>query len=232
MTLARKLLRANTAATDPYFANVVMLLHCDGADAGVTFTDASSYGRAITTVGNAQIDTAQSKFGGASALFDGVGDYLFAAASSDFNIFGSDFTVECFVRFNSLANAPHFLCFGSGQTNRIALYLTGNTIRLHVQVAGSGGDRITTSSVTTGVWYHVALTKVSGTYTLWLNGVSQGTSTATYPAGNLRANIGWEYFYGAGGDYLNGWLDEIRVTQGVARYTSAFTPPAAPFPDA
>ena len=52
---------------DPYFANVSLLLHCDGSDASTTFTDSSSNGHTVTASNDAQIDTAQSKFGGASA---------------------------------------------------------------------------------------------------------------------------------------------------------------------
>ncbi|MEJ0012775.1 MAG: hypothetical protein WDM94_09155 [Bauldia sp.] len=62
-----------------------------------TFVDSSASGRTITANGNAQVDTAQAKFGGASALFDGAGDYLTVPASADFNFGTGDFTVETLI---------------------------------------------------------------------------------------------------------------------------------------
>ena len=82
---------------DPYWANVVLLLHMDGTDGSTTFTDSSSYARAMTAAGNAQIDTAEFKFGTASGLFDGTGDSVQTPNGADFQFLG-DFTVEAWVR--------------------------------------------------------------------------------------------------------------------------------------
>lgn len=83
-----------------------LLLHCDGADASTTFTDASqaAHGNA-TPNGNAQVDTAQSKFGGASALFDGTGDFLSYADHADWHFGSGDFMADFWVRFNSVSTA-------------------------------------------------------------------------------------------------------------------------------
>jgi len=90
---------APAGPTDPDFASVVLLLHCNGSNGGTTFTDNSSYGRAMTANGNAQTSTAQSKFNGSSGLFDGAGDYLTASASSDFTFGTGDYTIESWVYF-------------------------------------------------------------------------------------------------------------------------------------
>ena len=83
-------------------SNRVLLLHCDGTDGSTSFIDSSSSGHTVTAVGNAQIDTAQYKFGGASALFDGSGDYLTVPDSSDFNFGANPVTIDFWVKFNAI----------------------------------------------------------------------------------------------------------------------------------
>ena len=87
---------APAVETDPYWANVSLLLHFEGTDASTTFTDSSSHTRTFTVSGEAQIDTAHYVFGTASGLFDGTGDYITddTGADSDF-AFPGDFTIEC-----------------------------------------------------------------------------------------------------------------------------------------
>jgi hypothetical protein len=87
-------------ATDPNFASVVLLVGFDGSDGSTTFTDESGAAHALTAVGNVQVDTAQSKFGGASGLFDGAGDAITAADSAAWHFGTGDFTVEAWVRFS------------------------------------------------------------------------------------------------------------------------------------
>ena len=93
---------------DAYFSDVVLLLHMGGTDGSTTFTDEK--GHTVTANGDAQIDTAQSKFGGASALFDGSGDYLSVADSADFEFGSSDFTIDGWVRLHGYAtlNGSHY----------------------------------------------------------------------------------------------------------------------------
>lgn len=86
---------------DPYWANVVSLLHMDGANGSTTFTDQK--GKTWTPNGNVQISTAQSVFGGSSAAFDGVNDSLSIASHADFGFGTGDWTVECFVRQTTTA---------------------------------------------------------------------------------------------------------------------------------
>src|SRR5687768_4015081 len=82
-------------ATDPHFASVVLLCDFDGTDAATTAPDESPVGRALTFVGNAQIDTAQFKYGVSSLLLDGSGDYVTAPDSTDWR-FAGEFTIESF----------------------------------------------------------------------------------------------------------------------------------------
>jgi hypothetical protein len=202
-------------------SSVKLLLHCDGTDAATTFTDSSPSARTITTVGNAQVDTAQSKFGGASLLLDGSGDYLSAASNADWSFGTGDFTVDLWVRFGSTSGTQ---CMVSvDQTGAFILQLDSGSLR--VSRSGVGHDLSYSWSLATGTWYHVAVTRASSAMKLFVDGavVASGTVSTNYGQGLLT--IGSQ----AGIHFINGWLDEVRISKGVARWTAAFTPPDGPY---
>jgi hypothetical protein len=211
----------------PPDANTKLLLHCDGADASTTFTDSSLSPHTVVAVANAQVDTAQSKFGGASYLGDGTGDYLRLDGSADFAFGTGDFTVDFWFRFNSVAMA-FFLDFRPAGTEGAypCLYYSSG-LKLYV----AGADCISGTTLSTSTWYHIALERYSGTSRLFLNGTQTG---ANYTDGNSYLNPASRPIIGAGGETLggnsvNGWIDEFRISN-VARYLGAsFTPPAAPY---
>jgi hypothetical protein len=216
---------------DPYFHLVQLLLHGDGADGSTTFTDNSSFARTLTPAGNAQIDTAQSRFGGASMLFDGTGDYVIC--DDQVAAIGTgDVTIEYWVRWNNVTtlNQCQFDTRSVGSANEplIATSLSsGTTLRVQIDNA----DRMTTS-IAINTWYHIALTRASGVWRAFKDGVQFGSSYSS--ATNLTGN---DVTVGAFRDDRNtvannkmrGWLDEVRYTVGVARYTANFTVPAQPF---
>ena len=191
--------------------------------------------KVVTAYGNAQIDTAQSKFGGASGLFDGTGDYLSTPDSADWAFGTGAFTIDFWVRFNALpANG---VCQAI-----VAQYVDGNNW-MEFYVYNSAGTyrwyfdtRVTPAASKTWVWgnttlavntwYHVAVVRYGDAWNIYQNGASfaSATTTGTVPnnAGNLQIGI-W-----GTGDTFNGWLDELRISKGVARWTSNFTPPAIP----
>ena len=203
----------------------VSLLHFNGADASTTFTDES--GKAWTANGNAQIDTAQSVFGGASGLFDGTGDYITTPDSADFDVAGGNFTVDLWVRFNSLAatatvfshrtdgNNVHRLTVSTAGKLQYEVYSAGVAI---VSVLGTNGD------VTTATWYHIALVRNGTSWVIYKNGVSAATATDADSVPNYTGTfqIGAEN----GATTLNGWMDEFRFSKGIARWTTGFTPPS------
>lgn len=209
-----------------------LLLHCDGADASTTFTDET--GKAVTRYGQAQIDTAQSKFGGASMLLDGTTDYLTLADSADWNLGVADFSIDCWVRFNSLANA-HFFMQGAGTTYTRWWYdNAGHNLNFGELVGGSWQILFTTPwTPSTNTWYHIALVR-SGTsnWYMFLNGTAL---TKTLAAGSYSRNIATKsqpVYIGsdvAGGESLNGWIDEFRFSNGVARWTSNFSVPTSAY---
>ena len=116
-------------------AQTVLLLHCDGTDASTTFTDSSSPAKTVTAVGDAQLDTAQFKFGTASGLFDGTGDELTVTDHADFDFGTGDFTIEFFVRFNSVTGVQGFCYEDAAETSWIEFYL--NDADLECRIEGS-----------------------------------------------------------------------------------------------
>lgn len=228
---------SGAAGIDPFFANVVSLLHFDGADGSTTFTDQK--GKVWTSGGNAQIDTAQFQFGTASLLLDGTGDIITSPNSSDWEPGIGDFTVECWVRHAAIANQTYFTHFSNGGGNGGLFVGTNASGQLKVSragiadiIAGSG------TAVPVGAWAHVAFCRGAGTLRTFLNGVVQDSvanASNIADSGTNLGNIGG-FYTGAGGtgtvsSPMNGWMDEFRFTNGVARYTANFTPPTGPFPN-
>ena len=221
---------------DPYYGNVTLLLRMDGANASTTFTDTSPNPKAITAVGNAQISTSQSKYGGSSGYFDGTGDYLTVANSSD-NAFGlGDFTIECWVNFSALPGSNLNMSIANTMTSISAATFTmwwiginnnAGTNRLYLGRHGNGAVFAYVNwTPSLNTWYHIAATRSSGSVIgLFINGVSQSVATS---------GSNWANDFSATGILaigevatalqFNGYIDEFRLTKGVARYTTSFTP--------
>ena len=219
---------------DPYlYTNTVLLLHGDGTNGSTTILDSSKVvggPKAVTAVGNAQISTAQSKFGGASIAFDGTGDYLTVPTSSAFAYGLDDFTVEMWL-FRVGSGQQH-LYEGrqNSATNRFLFYLNSSN---QLTYYANGAVVIASTAVpTANAWSHVAVTRASGTTKMFLDGTQAGSSysdTISYAAPTSVLYFGCNDV--AAGSFLNGYIDDLRITKGVARYTSNFTPPTLPFPD-
>jgi hypothetical protein len=219
-------------------AYTVALLHMNGADASTTFTDES--GKSWTANGNAQIDTAQSVFGGASGLFDGTGDYLSASDSDDWRLDGGNnnnaWTIDFWVRFASdpLTGLMGLVMQRLDNSNHWGVLINSNSLQFLLRDGGSVTINITNSwNPEAAIWYHVAVVKDGANgYMMFINGTQIGstqTDTTTIPniaGGIMIAN----YINTSSTSYpLNGWLDELRISKGVARWTSNFTPPTAQY---
>jgi hypothetical protein len=209
---------------DSYASNVSLYLQMNGTNGSTTFTDSSPNALAVTAVGNAQISTDQSKYNGTSAYFDGSTAYL--TQSSDIVQFGTaDFTVEFWVRFSSGTGYRQVL--GSATTASGIAFGTNNysgSVKMYATTSTTGYPGTTVLSVDT--WYHMTFVRQSGTLKLYLNGILDATYTVstnfTESGGAIAANP-------SGGSYkFNGYIDELKITKGVARYTSAFTSPPIP----
>jgi len=212
------------APVDEEFGNVSLLLHGDGTNGSTTIVDSSSSPKAVTAVGDAQISTAQSKFGGSSIAFDGAGDYITTSADSAFQLGTGDFTVEFWARPSASNDNDGVFTFGTSSSS-LAVYILNNSWR--IATTGSGGTQVAAAILNT--WQHVAVTRSGTSLRFFLNGIQSGLtiSNSTNFVDN-QLNIG--YYFNTNFAY-NGFIDEFRLTKSLARYTSNFTPPTAPFPD-
>jgi len=197
----------------------------DGKNAGwVTLED--RIGKTVTVSGDAKLSTAQKKFGSASLVLDGTGDFINIASQPDFGYGTGDFTIEFFWRPTALGTQQVLLDCRTAATDT-ALYLEMNAagnIRLFV----SGAYRITSSvACTAGTFNHIALFRVGGVTKLAVNGTitpTTYTDANNYPARPFRLGATW-----TGTTASNGYFDEVRVVKGIAKYTSSVTVPTAAF---
>lgn len=212
--------------------SVSLLLNGNGSNNSTTITDSSTYNHSITVNGDALISTAQSKFGGSSIFFTGYCelpgfcDYVRAANSSEFAFGTGDFTVEAWLR----GKGPFFETRTSltGAGFGYAVDHTSNTIKVY---DGQGGSHVYTGSTTYNWtnWHHVAISRSGTTLRVFVDGSLDGTATTsrnlTQQGGIVGANINTVLASNTGSSHYDGYIDDLRVTKGVARYTSAFTPP-------
>ena len=204
--------------SDPYFANVVLLLHGNGSNGATTSTD--QIGHTSTRQGAAQISTLSYRFGGASMKFDGSGSAFTYGSGSDWAFGTGDFTVEFCCNFNTApTGAVTFLSNYSGWSFMwrndagAGLYLYyGNA-----QMAKGG-----TWTPSTSTWYYLVVKRSSGAVSFWIDGVKTGTDTtvSTSFVDVSTLAVGALPFSGSYSQSVNGWIDEVRVTKGVARDVS------------
>ena len=227
----------SAAGGDPNFANVSLLLHGEGSNGSTDITDSSSFANVITASGNAAISTAQSKFGGSSIYFDGSGDFVTSPTSANLNIFTSgDFTLECWVYANSFTTSPYIVSTTRGASpwyGRCALQITSSGTINFYTVGDSGSGAVvssTSSAISTGAWNHIAVSRSGSTTRIFVNGVVGFTGAiGTTSTLSQRLELGAAAFNNS--NYFSGYIDDLRITKGVARYTANFTPPTAAFPD-
>jgi hypothetical protein len=184
----------------------------------------------IETVGNAQVSTVQSKWGGSSIAFDGSGDRL-VSAPSPLNVLDSgNFTIEFWLYPNNTASAYRALVSSENYpstTGGWTLYQNGTSIEFWITgslILGSGSLAITAST-----WQHLALCRASGTLRLFINGTSIASVSNSTSLTGRQIWIGDNNSSGGGLYFYNGYIDDLRITHGVARYITNFTAPTQAF---
>ena len=210
-----------------------LLLHFEGADASTVIRD--EMGKAVTAYGNAQLDTAQKKFGSSSLLLDGDGDYISVNDSDDFNFGAGNFTIDFWVRFANASGEQFFMTQYADNNNRFFIYKSSeNKLSVGAVAGGSPAGEFYMSSAWSGLsadtWYHVAFVRNGSSCLMFIDGVSQAVtqSAAFGTMANIVANVDIGR-YTSGAHQVNGWLDEFRVSKGIARWTANFTPPASAY---
>ena len=189
----------------------------------------------LETVGNAQISTSVKKYGTGSMAFDGTGDYLSIPDNQAFN-FAGDFTIEFWMYANSVTGSIGVLGKRASETNYAPFVMEfgSSTLQLYLSTSGSSWavSALSTATLSTATWYHIAVVRSGSTVYLFVNGTSVG-STGT-ASGSLMINtspitIGRTAVSPTAADF-NGYIDDIRISK-FARYTSNFTAPTAALSD-
>ena len=214
-----------TSPVDLYGVNVSLLLHADGSEDSTNFIDSSLNNLSITVHNNARIKTTTKKFGSGAAYFDGNGDYLSVANSPLFNFGTGDFTVEAWIyRLSDVRGG----IFGMPQGGISIVVQNDGT--LFADKANVGGSPLAGSTfLPTNTWHHIAVTRQGGYARTFVNGVIEAEAVwAATLDSSQNAQIG---DVDSGQWPFNGYIDDLRVTKGVARYTANFVPPALAFPN-
>jgi hypothetical protein len=211
-----------TPPTAPLTAITNTSLLTNFTNAGIT--DATSK-NVLETVGNAQVSTVQSKFGGSSILFDGAGDYLYVPSSINYGYGTGNFTIEFWLYLNSTGLQTIVSHLSSNPQVKPHIYYSGG-VRLYV----NGADVITGGTVTISTWTHIALSRSATSTKLFINGTQSGsTYTDSNNYGTSSPLIIGDYGVPAtGSNMLNGYIDDLRITK-FARYTANFTAPTSAF---
>jgi hypothetical protein len=218
-------------AGDTYYNSCSLLLHCNGANGSTTFTDNSPSPKTVTSNNGAAISTVQSKFGGASGFFDGTNDYVSIPNNNQFKFSSGTFTVELWAYFSSVAAEQTLV--GTYQNSTTGLLIELYLGKICVLFSGDGPDITGTTTILTNTWYHVAVSGTAGSYKMFINGTQEGS---TYTGATSLASTGALYLgtlvsNGVFYTYFNGYIDELRITTGIARYTGNFTPQTSAFPN-
>jgi hypothetical protein len=221
-------------AAEGFDSNTELLMHFDGTDNSTGFQDET--GKIITSSGNTHISTGEKKFGTASGSFDGQGDYLTIPNSADFDFLSEDFTIDGWFYFNANDVGYQFLVDrrgGKDQTGWV-FYLEQNNSLSFLSSSDGAWDNATlwdTGVVPeTGTWMHLAIVRNGDVFTMYKNGIAIKTGNFSGSIAPQTANltIGVEHLsdYAKG---FNGYIDELRITKGIARWTTNFVPPALPY---
>jgi hypothetical protein len=204
-----------------------LLIHFDGTDAANTYT--AETGQTVSFSGNAQLDTAQKKFGSASLLLDGTTDFVTIPDNDNWFFDAGNFTIDFWVRPHDIATAQQFFTQFTDANNRQIFYLNGASLGYKFILGGV--DKASFGAAhgfTADTWYHIAIVRNGNRYDMYKNGTSIAnvTDATAFPDFTGTFNIGANP---SGTESLNGWIDEFRISKGIARWTGNFTVPTTKY---
>lgn len=219
-------------SSTPIDSATKLLLHFE-AD----LADSSSGAKTITANGNAGYSSGSYKFGSYSCYFDGIGDYLTAADSADWNFSNGDWTIDWWMN-PDINEDTNFYCQKVDTSNYVVIKRSSNKLKIECKSGGSfvmSYDSSSSFNPTVGSWTHVAVVRSGTSMYLFINGVSftltvnTAISTSSLPDLAAGIEIGSNSTTIDTVDYYTGYIDEYRITKGTARWTANFTPPTAPY---
>jgi len=214
-----------TIPTAPLTAITNTQLLCSFTNAGIL--DGTMKNN-LETVGNAQVSTTVVKYGSGSMYFDGTGDYLRAPNSQNIAFGTGDFTIEMWLWFNATPTGDVVVMEARPSNTAVPWIITADATSGGTLYFYDGTTYRSTIPITPQAWMHFAVSRVNGTLRIFNNGVQGFSGTVTTslnPTGSL--------VIGARNDGLvpfTGYMDDLRITKGIARYTRNFTPPQVALP--
>lgn len=210
--------------SDPYWGSVVLLVKFDGSA-----IDLSTVGHTISVVADAQIDTVNFKFGSGSAFFDGNNDAYLAPGGTWWDFGTEDFTVELHAKIDGGGN--------DGLISRDKSAGASNRWKLQCNANGNlewwaNYDTLllgTSSDYRTSIFLHIAISRVSGTTRMFIDGDQVATTGISYDITTSTETLSIGRDPQAANRTMLGNLDSIRITKGIGRYTTNFTPPISDY---
>lgn len=187
----------------------------------------------ITASGDVKHDVSH-KFGDSAMYFDGSGDYLSVPDSDDWDFGSGDFTIDTWVKFDSVATDSGILYQDTDGNNFLTITYQGSEDKIYFWSRANIANTIycpsDVLSLSADTWYHLAFVRNGSIFKIYKDGVQVGTSSASNAVADTTSvmKIGYASQW-SGDDYMNGMIDEFRITKGIARWTSDFTPPTHPY---
>ena len=187
------------------------------------------------TVGNAQVSTSVVKYGTGSMYFTGTGSYLTSPVSPLWSFNTGDWTIEFWVYLTSTAATQYLIDTRSSGTSTAGVALSVSSSGFPVITVNNATLFTSSTAITTSTWTSVALVKSSGTITLYLNGTKpvtgSGASATSLTDQYMTIGTSIANRDATSTNHMIGYMDDLRITNGYARYTGNYTPPGGSFPN-
>jgi len=208
-----------------------LLINSNTTDGSVIFEDSSSANHTITVNGNTHHEIDQKKFGSTSIYFDGNGDYLNLGQSSDWLFETANFTIDFWIKRTLLDNLEYVLGQNESEgataaSNNFVLYFNASNVTAFIISDGTTQLTVLLGDINDTNWHHLAVVRNNTNLIGYIDGIQGGLTDVTgYDFSNEKGN----FSIGRPGDYIhlefNGYIDEFRISKGIARWTGGFTPP-------
>jgi hypothetical protein len=228
------------AEIDNAFNDVISLVRFNGNHNSQTFIDSAVYGNVVESDGNPIISNDQSKFTSTSLKLTGS-EYVTVYPGSDFSLSDQDFTIEMWVYRSSTDNnyyADSLICsksdicwigIGVNSDGRVGYSLSSSKgswdIRYGTDLGGSRGNIV----LDLNKWYHIALVRKNNTFTGYVNGQVDQSFSSSLPISDLSSGYNIGKWHNNNNPNWIGYIDSVRITRGIARYSNSFSLPATPF---
>lgn len=218
------------ASVDEY---TKLLLHCDGEDGSTSIVDET--GKVCTAVGTARLSNAQKVYGRTGLLLNGATDYVFVEPNTDFDLSDEDFTIDLWVYPTSNSSSAFILSQALDPDNRLVCFQQSSAYsQFIVELEGANIAWYYTSTVPQlNVWTHLAYVRNGSDFYIFFNGkavsltVGVPIGDAAIPNYSTPLTIGARVYPDGAMDLpFKGYMDEIRISKGIARWTSDFVPGA------